>query len=299
MNRLKTYLWTLIAAIGVVAAIFLFSHGAGGIASFRPAIDLYAEDTDYQALTAFDLIYADYYASLGCFAEEETTTKNRIGQVVSQSSTYYYAVPVFSGEDTYWIGLEVAKENDVDMMDEITDATYDYLAGELDDWGDIGLSKYGSLHKMNKEMYGYMVEAFEELGYDSEEMSQYVLPVYISTFVPENMQKMFVVAVGALLVCVVLLILWVRALIRRRKEKEKYRESWENPQMVGYGGSSTGEAMIKVCGNAYPKRFFYRVNTYVQNNDLENARQELRNVTGITQYQAEDVIAHWKDYYSE
>jgi len=289
-----------VAGIGVASIIFLFSNGAGGIASFRQEIDLYADETDYMDLTAFDLIYADYYISLGCFGEEETTTTNRSGKVVSKSSTYYYAIPVFSGEDTYWIGLEVAGEKDTNIMDVITDETYAYLADEADDYGFTTLSKYGSLKKMDKEMYGYMVEAFEGLEiYDSEEIAEYVLPVYIETFIPGNLQKMFIVAVACLVFCIVLLVLWVRGLIRKRKENKRYQESRENPQVSGYNGSTTGEALINICGNTYPKRFFYRVNTYVQNNDLENARQELRNVTGITQYQAEDVIAHWKDYYSE
>lgn len=199
MNRLKSYLWVVMLVLGLGAVIYLVRYGGEGVAALRKPVDLYAPDTEYQAITSLDLVYAEYDISMGCFAEVDST------------ATYYYAVPVFDGGETRWIGLAVTGEADARILDAITDETYAFLAGEKEDYGDTTISKYGTLKKMDEELYGFMQAAFKDLGvYDDEEMGQYVLPLYVSVYVPERAQKLF----GGIVIVLVVSLVYLGAKLR-------------------------------------------------------------------------------------
>lgn len=306
MRRLKMFFFILVAGIAFAAVSALVMDGAGGISAFRPQIDLYADDTDYTKLTKIDHLYAEFDISLGCFVEEETTHTNRTtGRVESKFTRYYYAVPAYSGEDTYWIGVELILEDDMKTMDQVTEETYAYLMADEDAWGYTYLQKHGSLKKLGKEKYEYMVQMFQEMGvYESdEELKQHVLPVYISTYQPEAMREEFIVAVVALLVCIVIFALTIRSVVQKHKKKPAISGDDGISAQSAYtqntytASNSGGETLIELFGANYPKRFLYRVNNYMENNQPEEAKQELRAVTGLSLYQAEEVIAHWRDYY--
>ena len=90
--------------IGVFSVIILIANGRDGIATLKPVVDLYAEDTDITKLSTTQAVEADIYMSLDYFATE-TTTRTRDGNFVSRDNDYYFIIPAFSGEELYFIGI--------------------------------------------------------------------------------------------------------------------------------------------------------------------------------------------------
>lgn len=285
---MKIFLQKLGIALGIFGIFIMVMGGADGIASFRSGIDLYDIDTDYLELSHLDLIDTEFDVSLGCFVEEETTTKNKYGSVTNRSYKYYYAIPVYSEEDTYWVGLEVSS-SDMRTMDQIVDETYDYLMGEDEYYGYTYLEKQGRLTKLEDEKYDYMVEMFEELEWYEEDadIEKYVLPICITTFDPASSRILFLAGIVGIILGILSAVSSIKgnASHGRRNAKNNANTSNTNSEMVTIGGTS------------YPKSYFERVNSYIEKNEIENAVQDLWALTGLSSDEAVEVVNNWNKYY--
>lgn len=188
-----------------ISGVLFFTGFKDMIASFTKPVDLYAEDTNVKEINDTRLIEADIFASFGCFVEEETTTKNRSGAVTGRSSDFYYIVPAYNGDETYYIGIEVSEEKQ-SLYDKLTDSTYDYLYGYTDDFSEDAISVSGRLAKLDDEKYEYFREWFEEEEWTQEEIDEYVLPVYIETFKPSIVRNTFFAAMGLMSLGIALIV---------------------------------------------------------------------------------------------
>lgn len=283
---MKQFLQKLGIIIGIFGIFIMVTSGADGIASFRSGIDLYDYDTDYLELSHLDLIDTEFDVSLGCFVEEETTTKNKYGSVTNRSYKYYYAIPVYSGDDTYWVSLEVSS-NDMRTMDDIVDETYAYLMGEDEYYGYTYLEKQGRLTKLEDEKYDYMVEMFKELEWyeDDADIEKYVLPVYITTFEPASTRILFIVGVGGILIGILSIVSVAKG------------DSSHGKKNTANNTNTASSGNVTINGTTYPKSYFERVNGYVEQNEPEYAIQDLRSLTGISEDMAREIINNWKQYY--
>lgn len=252
--------------------------GLDSFASFKKPVDLYADDTDVTKLGRTDAVEADIYAVLDCFATETTTTK-RNGAVTGKSKDYYYIVPAFKGDETYYIGVK-SNSDDQRSYDKIADLTWAWLSGESSDFGEQSIHIEGCLKKMDKELLGYMKEWFEESEwFESEaEMEKYVLPVCLETVRFGTVKIMFLVGVGVFIVCAILII---TGIISERKDSKKAKQ----------------QTHVVINGVSYPKNTFDHVNRCILNKERIFAVQELRDITGLDLEEAQKIIDNWTQYY--
>lgn len=262
----------------VISAIVIGVSGLDSFASFKKPVDLYADDTDVTKLGRTDAVEADIYAVLDCFATETTTTK-RNGAVTGKSKDYYYIVPAFKGDETYYIGVK-SNSDDQRSYDKIADLTWAWLSGESSDFGEQSIHIEGCLKKMDKELLGYMKEWFEESEwFESEaEMEKYVLPVCLETVRFGTVKIMFLVGVGVFIVCAILII---TGIISERKDSKKAKQ----------------QTHVVINGVSYPKSTFDHVNRCILNKEKIFAVQELRDITGLDLEEAQKIIDNWTQYY--
>jgi len=286
-EQMKIFLQKMGMIFGIFGIFIMIVMGADGIASFRSGVDLYDIDTDYLELSHLDLIDTEFDVSLGCFVEEETTTKNKYGSVTNRSYKYYYAIPVYSGEDTYWIGLEISSSN-MYTMDQIVDETYNYLMGEDEYYGYTYLELQGRLSKLEDEKYDYMVEMFEEMEWyeNDSDIEKYVLPVYIKTFKPEPTRILFIVGIIGIIAGIISIVSSIKGNAAHGRRNAPNNNTNVNSGTVTIGGTS------------YPRSYFERVNGYVDRKEYEYAIQDLRSLTGISEEEARQIINNWRNYYN-
>lgn len=291
---MKVLLQKIGIAFGIFGIFIMIVAGADGIASFKSGTDLYDIDTDYLELSHLDLIDTEFDVSLGCFVEEETTTKNKYGNVTNRSYKYYYAIPAYSGEDTYWIGLEISSDN-MRTMDKIVDETYEYLMGEDEYYGYTYLELQGRLAKLEDEKYDYMVEMFEELEwYESDaDIEKYVLPVYITTFDPASSRIFLIVGVVGIILGIISVVSSIKGNATHGR-----RNAGKNNKNNASNADATAGSTVTIGGTSYPKSYFERVNGYVERSEAEYAVQDLRSLTGISEEEAREIINNWKNYYN-
>ncbi|MGN0513662.1 MAG: DUF6709 family protein [Lachnospiraceae bacterium] len=272
----------------VFGAVFLYLTGFDAIASLRPAMDLYAEDTDIKKVTVIDHIETEFDMSLGCFVKEtSTTTKN--GSTISSVSTYIYAIPVFSEGETYWIGLEV-NEKDRKKLEKITDETWAYLTYEDDSYGYTTYEVEGRLKKMDKSQYKYMVEFFEELNiYDDEEIEKYVLPKYVDSINASSTRVFFYISL--VLVFVMGIPSLIGLILEWRYERKKAKAAKE---LMNYDYQSGGN--ITINGVSYDRNTLAIVEEYVRKNEKVFASKELQKITGLELSEARKVVDNWGSY---
>lgn len=284
--------WLKVGAALVIAGIvLLYTNFTEGIASLRRSVDLYGADGDYDRLTGFDHIRTDYDFSLGSYMQRETSTEDKYGKTVDKTYHYYYVIPAYTEENTYWIGLEVPQQ-DEDIMEQITDASYAYLMGEESEFGYTYLTKSGCLKKMTDEHYSYLEAMFAEMGYTSDEIREMTRPYYIATFDEKKVKFTFLLAIGLLACGLVFLgLVPLTSLLKLKNAAGTVKTS------VSYAEPTAPKGTLVIGNNSYPKEWFVHVDQYVRQNELEYAKQDLRSLTGITYEEAEQIVANWQKYY--
>lgn len=264
--------------IGVFSVIILFTNGRDGIASLKPVVDLYAEDTDITKLSTTQAMVADIYMSLDYFATE-TTTRTRDGNFVSRDNDYYFIIPAFSGEELYFIGIRV-DDKDFNTYSTISDDTYNYLMGISDEPGTTTVSEEGGLKKLDDEMYQYMVEWFQEAQWfeNESDIDKYVLPLYIDPYIIKAARTLFIIGVVGTLIGILSAVFLIRG---NKKQKEQ----------------AQAQTTVTIGGMSYPKSSLSGVDRFVSQKEIVFAMQELRSITGISAEEAKTVIDQWGSYY--
>lgn len=269
-----------IAIIGMIAiAILAFGTRHNIIAAFSEPVDINVDyPDDYDDVTA---VKTDLDMILDVYAEEETTTKNKYGNVTNKRYDYYYIVPVYteSEDEAYYVGVKVSSDNKK-AYDAVCDATWEWA---YDETGEVELESVefeGRFAEMEDEAYKYFVEWFEDTEWfeSEEEMDKYVLPLLLT---PVDLQAQKIIAiVGAVLfvVFVVMLILSFR--------KSKETQSVTPTKLV-----------MTINGINYPMSNFDKVNKLVEKGDKEKAVKELMEVAGISETDANAVILDWYAYW--
>lgn len=207
----------LAAMLCFLSAVILYAHGLTGVAALRGPVDLYAQETDINQLSKLTPVEAEIYMSLDYFLEE-TTTRTRDDQVSSIDKDYYYIIPAFSGEETYFIGLKVSAKNKK-IYDDITDETYAYLMGESDELGGNTDLVKGCLRDMDFETYEYFKDWFKDSEWyaDEKELEKYVLPLYLEPVNLTNSRVMFIAASIGMAVGIFFAVLFIRGKTKLNK----------------------------------------------------------------------------------
>ena len=215
---------------------------------------------------------------LGGFAKDEMTTKNKRGQITSQSYDYYYVVPIFAEEDTYYVGIIVDSEKSA-PYDRISELSWQYLSGELDYLGEEVIDFQGGFIKMEDEVYEQFKKWFIDRGYfdSEEELNEHVLPLVLETVNYERVRATAFKLAGALLMSIIMIIVGF----------------WSShKKMVG-----AANEIITINGTSYPVDNFEDINRLVQTGKTDKAVKELQRLINIGEAEASAVIQRWHTYW--
>lgn len=263
--------------------MFLIFAGMIGFVSWEEIIISFSEPVDiYEDLpedfTKVKAVETELYVMMGTFAQEQTTTKNKSGHITSTDYDYYYVLPVFTEEETYYAAVKVDSE-DSKPYDKLTDLTWSYLNGEVEMLGSKTIEFQGGFVKMEDDLYEYFEEWFEEEQFfeTDAEREKYLLPLVLEPIAYENIKILTYVMVGLLVVGGLMLFFGLR------KTKNKYKEA--------------AHPMITINGVNYPSSNFESVNKLVTKGNHAKAIKELQSITGIEADEATFVIDKWDEYW--
>lgn len=246
------------------------------IISFSEPVDIYEDlPKDFNDVKAVE---TELYVLMDVFASEQTTTKNRSGHITSTDYDYYYVLPVFTEEETYYAAVKVDSEKSK-PYDKLTDLTWSYLNGEVEMLGSKTIEFQGGFVKMEDDLYEYFEEWFEEEQFfeSDAEMEKYLLPLVLEPIVYENVRILTYVMVGLIVVGGLMVFFGLR------KGKIKYKPS--------------AHPMIAINGVNYPSSNFESVNKLVTKGDKVKAAKELQKITGIEADESTFVIDRWEEYW--
>lgn len=262
--------------------VFLVMAGIMGFMGFREMSMSFSEPVDINVDYPSDYnevkaVETDINILLGTFAEEETTTKNKSGAITSRDYDYFYVIPVFTEDETYYAGVKVDSDDSA-PYDEIVNLTWDYFNGETDELGNKSVHFQGGFLEMEDELYKYFKDWFEEEQYFESEadMNKYLLPLVLEPFQYSSMRTMTYVMVGLVVLGILLLVLGLRS-------GKKYK--------------APANSVINIDGVNYPSSNFESVNKLVEKGNTDKAVKELQKITGMEEANATLVISRWNEYW--
>lgn len=269
-------IWSLGIVLIILGGIFGFMSLQEGVASMRPYVDLYGEETNVSEIGYFDMVDAEIWAVIDCFASEVTKENG-----VKTDEDYFYIIPAYEGEDQVFIGVKV-NDNSYKTYEEISSITYEYLTtGDDSEMGSTTVKAVGCLKKMESKVKKFFYEWFEENEWfeSKEEMEKYAPAVYIDIVADPGTDRVFLfVGFGVLAVGLCLLI---GGIVKGRSEEKR----------------STGQSYVLINGVSYPKSTFSHVNQCINSQERIFAAQELHEITGVSLDEAGEIINNWSKYY--
>ena len=281
---MKNFLIKCGLIMSIVAAVVLFISRYSIISLFNKPVDIFAEGVENpDDIKPGMAIETDMYLLMDCFASEETSYKNRSGQVSSTSTDYYYILPVFVGEeDTYYIAMEVSgKSDNLSTINRIANETMSYLMGTGDTFGSYSLDIRGYVTKLDKEAYGYMTDWFEDAQFftSDAELDKYVLPYVFNFYIESRVKAMAIIFAVIFVLGIALLVL---GLLKDRKYSERRKLLKKSEKEITINGNS-----LRVC-------MMDDVDILVWKGATKKAENRIKKY-GANDTQAQQIIASWNE----
>ena len=187
--------------------------------AFSEPADIYEDAlTDAGRLKRGFAIETELPFLMECFGTEtQTQTNGYDNSTLIGDATYYYIMPIWVGEETYYVALETSSKNDnYDMLKELSKSTMDWIYMESEEVDAAPVHITGGLVTLDDELYKYMKQWFAEAGWfaDEADIEKYVLPL---SFSEENYTSLKIVFFVQLAIAVALL---GAIIIFSRKEKK-------------------------------------------------------------------------------
>lgn len=223
-----------------------------------------------------------------------TTTNTTNGVETSSSTDYYYIIPINGkDDDDYYICVEV-DEDESSLYDTLVDNTWEYIeSGDytcFDTYADFA----GTLDDLDDEIYGYMVEWFEEAEvYETDaELKEHVLPIVLK---PMHYDSATAYIIIFLVLLALTILFWALFFIKRSKNKANEAQAQAQFQ-AQFPGQEYGQYVV-INGVSYPKSSMAHINAYVEHHENVVAIKELREMTGLSLEESKNVIDNWFMYY--
>lgn len=193
-----------IIGLPLIFAVVGFDNG---LIAFQKPVDIYAED--FEGVKRFMAVESDLDVIITSFLEE-TITHKKNGATTGVDRYYYYAVPVFVGDDTYYVALKLASDHaDASQVKKVVKETMAYLNYEQDTYGSEIYEFKGGVHKMKNDIYSEMKSWFKEAGfYESDaEVEKYILQYQLEPIVSfERIRTIYLVCAGLIVLGIVLVV---------------------------------------------------------------------------------------------
>ena len=286
---MKVTLCRIGLVIGIIAAFFMLTGNY--LPAFKEPVDLYDGETDFLSLSSSDRITAKIDFSLGQFAQEVVVEKYSKRELYEDDT--YYIVPVYSGDETYWVALPVLLTKEKNIMDAITEETREYfITGESYVRGATFLEWECTTVEMSSGLYQHFSDWFRAVGYSEEEIEKYVLPVCLKHYDAAGSREeciffflLTLLGVGCLVV-----------LLLDRRDKADWNKVYKADMKDSMGQYDPAQAVV-IGSATFPKDYFAAVNSYVEQNDKEQAIKELQSLFKIRQKTAQAIVESWSVYY--
>lgn len=207
--------------IGILVVLLILMYGGSALTkmAFSEPADIYEDAlTDAGRLKRGFAIETELPFLMECFGTEtQTQTNGYDNSTLIGDATYYYIMPIWVGEETYYVALETSSKNDnYDMLKELSKSTMDWIYMESEEVDAAPVHITGGLVTLDDELYKYMKQWFAETGWfaDEADIEKYVLPL---SFSEENYTSLKIVFFVQLAIAVALL---GAIIIFSRKEKK-------------------------------------------------------------------------------
>lgn len=207
--------------IGILVVLLILMYGGSALTkmAFSEPADIYEDAlTDAGRLKRGFAIETELPFLMECFGTEtQTQTNGYDNSTLIGDATYYYIMPIWVGEETYYVALETSSKNDnYDMLKELSKSTMDWIYMESEEVDAAPVHITGGLVTLDDELYKYMKQWFAEAGWfaDEADIEKYVLPL---SFSEENYTSLKIVFFVQLAIAVALL---GAIIIFSRKEKK-------------------------------------------------------------------------------
>ena len=144
-----------------ISLFIIISQYESVLIGFHKPVDLYAED--FKGVERFMSVDCDLDLILPSFLEE-TVTHKKNGSTTGVDKYDYYPVPVFVGDDVYYIGLKM--ENDHEKASQVRQVVKETVAFINDEaYGDSAVAFVGGVYKMKDNIYKEMKSWLKESGF--------------------------------------------------------------------------------------------------------------------------------------
>lgn len=288
---MKEYLYRAGIVIGVFAVFFLLTGNY--LPAFKKPVNLYGEDTDFFAISETDRVNAKFDFTLGEFAELEYRQQGTQNKYTGRT---YFIVPVYSNEKTYWIGM-AASISDTEIMRQVAEESIAYVMGERATWGDTYLEIEGTISGMPKELEQYFFEWFREQEFDEVDIEERAIPVCFDKYYTNSKRKTFCFTLIGLFLGVISIVVCVMDL-KEKADWKRIRKAGSKSDMGQYDPAQYDPAqVVEINGAVFPKEYFATVNSYVQQNDTEQAVKALQSLFKIGKKTAQAIVGSWSVYY--
>lgn len=301
----------LLLRFGFVFAIFCVIILWSGKDSIKPAFstpyDLY--DVEATDIKVGDAVTADIDCVLDQFASLKTTnTKN--GKVTSTSYHYYYIIPVFTEDDTYYMAAKVPSKYKK-AFDNVADDTWAYLNYETDYFSDRPVEFVGGVKKMEKKAVAYFEDYFEDMEwFDSKSDMEDHLLLYTLEFIDyKSTRTLTFVGVGLGALAILFIVLYFMTgkkkpvLDVQPTNTEYVNNTADTAYTTGtnyttsYNNSGAGSDTIVIEGIKYSRADFAEVDDLIKSGQYDAAVIAVRDRTALDSERATAVVQNWYLYY--
>lgn len=202
--------------LSLIFVVMLFEDA---VIAFRKPVDIYAED--FEGVKRFMAVESDLDIILSSFLEE-TITHTKNGSTTSVDKYNYYSVPVFVGDEWYYVALKVSSNTANDnQIRKVVKETMAYLSYRQDTYGAEKLEFQGGVYKTKKDIYDNMKSWFQESGFfeNDADVEKYVLPYQLEPIASfQTVRTMFLVVAAVMVVGILLVVIDRKVISARSRE---------------------------------------------------------------------------------
>lgn len=198
------YAGFLIALVGIFLFVTLYPHWNSAFSvPFRVNANEFPNRNFLREGTAID---AELTMIMDSFASETVESRSRLN-VLGTTRYEYNIVPVFIGDDTYFVGIRLSETQLKDAR-VVIDNTENFLRGN-DVVFDKSFDRTATIVSMENELYEYMKDWFVEIEWfaTENEINQYVLPLVIEMAEKDSVKNGIFVALGLIVTGVAVFII--------------------------------------------------------------------------------------------
>ncbi len=199
-----------------ISLFIIISQYESVLIGFHKPVDLYAED--FKGVERFMSVDCDLDLILPSFLEE-TVTHKKNGSTTGVDKYDYYPVPVFVGDNVYYIGLKM--ENDHEKASQVRQVVKETVAFINDEaYGDSAVAFVGGVYKMKDNIYKEMKSWLKESGFveTDAEAEKYVLPYQLKPVLPNIVRTICYICFAAIVIGIILIVVDRKVVSNRRQE---------------------------------------------------------------------------------